>query len=177
MKVLVAYATRHGSTAGIAERIAEVLSHHGHPAEAIDVEEVDNVHAYDAVVLGGAAYMYHWLKPAVKFAHRERAALAERPVWLFSSGPTGTDQVDKEGRDVREASRPKEFDELTELLSPRGERVFFGAYDPDQKPVGFAERMIQHLPSSARDAIPRGDFRDWDDIEAWAQQIATDLDG
>lgn len=174
MKVLVAYATRHGATAGIAERVAAALTDAGLPAEARPVQEVRDVEPYDAVVLGGAAYMFHWLKPAVTFARRHRKQLAARPVWLFSSGPLGSDLVDKEGRNVLETTRPKEFDELETLLRPRGEQVFFGAFDPDAAPVGLAERFVHHMPA-ARQALPAGDFRDWPAIEAWAAQIAAEL--
>lgn len=176
MKVLVAYATRHGSTAGIAERIAAVLTEAGHTAQAVPVEDAGAVEDYDAVVLGGAAYMFHWLKPALQFAHEYRESLAQRPVWLFSSGPLGTDHVDADGKDVRAGARPREFEELTQALSPRGERVFFGAYDPTQKPIGLGERLTRAMPA-ARDAFPVGDFRDWEDIEAWARQIAAELAG
>ena len=174
MRVLVAYATRHGGTAGIAERVAAALTAAGLSAEARPVSDVSDVVPYDAVVLGGAAYMFHWLKPAVTFCRRHRAQLAERPVWLFSSGPLGTDLVDKEGNDVLETSRPKEFDELTHLLHSRGEHVFFGAYDPDAPPIGLAERFVHHIPA-ARTALPSGDFRDWTAIDAWAAQIAAEL--
>lgn len=176
MNVLVAYATRHGATAGIAEHIAVTLTGRGLPAEARPVDEVDSLDRYDAVVLGGAAYMFHWLKPAVRFATRHRAELSSRPVWLFSSGPLGTDRVDAEGDDVLQASRPKEFDELTRLLEPRGEQVFFGAYDPEAPPIGLAERLTRHMPA-ARESFPTGDFRDWEAISAWAEQIAEDLGG
>jgi len=174
MRVLVAYATRHGATAGIAERVAAALTAAGLSAEARPVENVKNVGSYDAVILGGAAYMFHWLKPAVAFCRRHHAELAARPVWLFSSGPLGTDRVDKGGKNVLETTRPKEFDELAKLLHPRGEQVFFGAYDPDAPPVGLGERFVQHMPA-ARDALPVGDFRDWPAIDAWAAQIAAEL--
>lgn len=174
MKVLVAYASRHGSTAGIADRIAAVLNEAGHAATVAPVEDAGPVEDYDAVVLGAAAYMFHWLKPAVRFARKHRAALARRPVWLFSSGPLGTDEVDADGRDVRAAARPREFEKLTRALAPRGERVFFGAYDPAQETVGLGERIARAMPA-ARDALPAGDFRDWNDIEAWARQIAAEL--
>ena len=174
MRVLVAYATRHGATAGIAERVAAALTAAGLSAEARPVEDVKDVEPYDAAVLGGAAYMFHWLKPAVTFARRHRKELAARPVWLFSSGPLGTDLVDKDGKNVLETTRPKEFDELTKLLHPRGEQVFFGAYDPDASPAGLGERLVQHMPA-ARAALPAGDFRDWPAIDAWAAQIAAEL--
>ena len=174
MRVLVAYATRHGATAGIADRVAAALTAAGVPAEARPVEDVKEIEPYEAVVLGGAAYMFHWLKPAVTFARRHREELAARPVWLFSSGPLGADLVDKDGKNVLETTRPKEFDELTKLLHPRGGQVFFGAYDPDAPPVGVGERFVRHMPA-ARAAMPAGDFRDWSAIDAWAARIAAEL--
>lgn len=174
MNVLVAYATRHGATAGIAERVTSGLTEAGHPATALPVEEVESLDGYDAVVLGGAAYLFHWLRPATGFAHRHRKALAQMPVWLFSSGPLGTDTVDDKGRDVLESTRPKEWDELVELLRPRGEQVFFGAYDPEAPPVGLAERLTRHVP--AGEGMPAGDFRDWEAIDAWTAQVAAELD-
>jgi menaquinone-dependent protoporphyrinogen oxidase len=173
MKVLIAYASRHGATAGIAQRIAAGLGEAGLDAEARPVAEVGDVGAYDAVVVGAAAYMFHWLKPATRFVKRHRQVLAQRPVWLFSSGPLGADLVDDEGQNVLEATRPREFDELNELVRPRGEQVFFGAWDPDAPPVGFVERLLRHLP--AHEDTPAGDFRDWDAIDAWAVEVARDL--
>jgi len=174
MNILVAYASRHGATAGIAERIAAGLRSTGLHADVKPVTDVRDVSAYDAFVIGGAAYMFHWLKDATSFVKRHRATLTERPVWLFSSGPLGTDPVDQEGRDVLETSRPKEFQELMELLRPRGERVFFGAWDPDAPPIGIAERLMHHAPAG-KDAMPAGDFRDWPAIDAWAAEIAAAL--
>lgn len=175
MNVLVAYATRHGATAGIADRIAGTLRSAGHQAVSIPVEDVKTPEDYDAVVLGGAAYMFHWLKPAVKFARRHADALATRPVWLFSSGPLGDSMVDPDGADILTSARPKEFDELVALLHPRGERVFFGAYDPTAKPIGLGERLVRHMPANAENSMPAGDFRDWDAIDAWAAEIAATL--
>jgi menaquinone-dependent protoporphyrinogen oxidase len=173
MKVLVAWASRHGSTQGIAERIAERLAADGLDAEARPVTDVRDVAAYDAVVVGSAAYMFHWLKEASAFVRRHRADLALRPTWLFSSGPIGTDLVDAKGRDVMETSIPKELPELARLVGARGTRIFFGAWDPTAPPVGMAERLMRFVPASAE--LPAGDFRDWPAIEAWADEIATEL--
>ena len=174
MRVLVAYASRHGATAGIAERVAATLGAAGVPAEAKPVDAVPSVEEYDAVVLGAAAYLGHWLKEAAAFAHRHQGALASRPVWLFSSGPLGTATVDAEGGDVADGARPKEFEELTAALHPRDTRVFFGAYDPAAPPRGLGERLTRMMPA-AREALPAGDFRDWDAIDAWATGIAGEL--
>lgn len=174
MNVLVAYATRHGSTGGIAERIAERLRAAGIEADARRVAEVDDATRYDAFVVGAAAYMYHWLGEATEFVERNRDLLAARPTWLFSSGPVGEERLDKDGRDLLEVSVPKEFPRLRGLILPRGERVFFGALDPDARPIGIAERLMSLAPA-ARRALPRGDFRDWPAIDAWAGEIAAGL--
>lgn len=174
MRVLVAYATRHGATAGIAERIATRLSAAGLAAEAVSVENVHSLEGFQAVVLGAATYLGRWLKPAVSFARTHRDDLSARPLWLFASGPLGTDLVDDSGRDVLESTRPREFEGLTASLHPRGERVFFGAFDPAEKPVGLGERVVRAMPAM-KGALPTGDFRDWDAIDAWAAQIAEKL--
>lgn len=174
MTILVTYATRHGSTAGIAERIAATLQAAGLDVHTRRVSEVRDVTPYDAVVLGGAAYMFHWLKAATSFAKRHRAELQQRPVWLFSSGPLGTETVDEEGQELVEVSRPKEFAELSEMIHPRGTRVFFGAWDPGAPTIGLGERLLRLMPAS-RAATPSGDFRDWPAIDAWAAEIAAEI--
>jgi len=174
MHVLVAYASRHGATAGIAERVADHLRAAGLDVDARPVAEIRDAARYDAFVVGAAAYMFHWLGDATKFVERNRDALAAKPTWLFSSGPIGTDLVDKEGRDVLETTIPKEFPQLREMIRPRGERIFFGASDPDAKPIGLAERFMHVLPAG-KNALPKGDFRDWPAIDAWADEIADAL--
>jgi len=174
MSVLVAYASRHGATQGIGERIAERLRAAGLEVEARRVSDVRDVSGYDAYVIGSAAYMFHWLKDATGFVRRHRFVLTTRPVWLFSSGPLGTDTVDEEGRDVLVTTEPKEFVELRAMLHPRGDRVFFGAWDPSARPASLAERIVLRMPA-ARKAMPAGDFRDWPAIDAWADSITAEL--
>jgi menaquinone-dependent protoporphyrinogen oxidase len=177
MKILVAYASRHGATRGIAERIAETLKRSGLEVALRPAEEAGPVDDYDAFVVGGAAYMGQWLKEATEFVRRHRALLERRPVWLFSSGPIGTEMVDAKGRDVIEAAEPREFAEFATDIHPRDQRIFFGAYDPDAAPIGLMERIgarFTRLPA-VRQALPAGDFRDWPAIEAWANGIADEL--
>ena len=175
MQVLVAYASRHGATQGIAERIAETLRAAGLDAKARAGRRRSGVLAeYDAFVIGSAAYMFHWLKEAVVLVRRNRRVLAGKPVWLFSSGPLGTEATDAKGRDQKVVTIPKEIPELAEAVHAREHRVFFGAYQRDRKPIGLAERFVSLMPA-AREGLPEGDFRDWPEIEAWAATIARDL--
>jgi len=174
MKVLVAYATKHGATRGIAERIGSTLERHGLEVTVASVKDVRETDTYDAFVVGSAAYMFHWMKEAKQFVARHRSVLAAKPTWIFSSGPLGTDLVDKEGKDVRAAAEPKEFAELRPTLLPRGEHIFWGAYDPDAAPIGVAEWFIKKA-APAKDGLPAGDFRDWEEIDAWADEIASAL--
>lgn len=172
MSTLVVYASKHGATQGIAERIAAKLGEAGQKAEARPVGAVDHLSGYDAFVVGSAVYAAHWQKEASAFVQRNRTVLASRPVWLFSSGPLGTEATDAQGRDLTAAAEPKEIAEFEAAIGPKGHRVFFGALDPGK--LGFSERAIRKLPA-ARTMLPEGDFRDWTEIDAWASGIAHEL--
>lgn len=161
MTVLVAYASKHGSTQGIAERITEKLRQMGKQAEARQVDTVKDLGSYEAFVIGSAIYYGSWMKEATEFVHRNQAALAGRPVWLFSVGPLGTEVKDAE-------QQPKEMAEFQETIKPRDHRVFFGALDHNR--LSFTERMVVKAVRG-----PEGDFRDWQAIDAWAEGIARDL--
>lgn len=174
MKVLVAYASRYGSTKGIAEFITERLLLQQVEADILKIDGDRDLGGYDAFVIGSAVYMFHWLKEATEFVSRNREILASRPVWLFSSGPLGTNTKDAKGRDLRDVSGPSELGELTKAIKPRGTRVFFGALDSSK--LGFGYRVIRKMPA-AREALAEGDFRNWEEIEAWANSIAQELKG
>ena len=166
MNVLVAYASRFGSTRGIAECIAEKLRQEGTPAEACPVEAAGDLGGYDAFVVGSAVFAGHWMEEATEFVRRNRAVLAGRPVWLFSSGPVGA-MASK-----HEPMEPKGIAQLKRAIGPRGHRVFFGAWDRRKLDLGglrFAERVV------AKRFLPEGDWRDWPEIEAWATGIARAL--
>jgi len=172
MSTLVVYASKHGATQGIAKRIAARLQQAGQQAEARPVASVDHLAGYDAFVVGSAVYAAHWQKEAAAFVQRNRTVLATKPVWLFSSGPLGTEATDAKGRDLTVAAEPKEIAEFEGAIGPKGHRVFFGALDPGK--LGFSERAIRKLPA-ARTMLPEGDFRDWTEIDAWARDIAHEL--
>lgn len=170
--VMVVYATRHGATRGIAEKLGETLRAEGLLATVRNATEDPDPRGADAIVFGSAAYMGKWLDEATGYIRRHRETLATRPTWLFSSGPVGDEVVDKNGKDLLEA--PPFLIRAAQDLSARGTRVFFGRWDPSDPPMNVAERLFRILPVS-KDVLPIGDFRDWSAIEGWARDIAREL--
>ncbi|HEY1293774.1 MAG TPA: flavodoxin domain-containing protein [Chloroflexota bacterium] len=173
MTILVAYASKHGSTASIAERIGDTLRARGYAADVKPIGDVDDLSPYAASVIGGAVYFGSWLKDLTKFIDRHQLTLAEHPVWLFSSGPLGNETSDVQGCDVRESSVPKEVDSVASTVHARDHRVFFGALD--HTTFNVCERLLWTLPPT-HSLLVEGDFRDWPDVESWAMGIANQLD-
>jgi len=164
-KVLVAYASKHGATAEIAEKIGQALREAGLETEVLPADRVSDLSPYKAVILGSAMYVGRWQKEASKFLEKNEQALAERPVWIFSSGPTG------EGDPVELSSGwifPKGLQAIADRIKPRDIAIFHGSLNMDK--LGFLEKqMIKGVKA------PVGDFRDWEAITAWATGIADAL--
>jgi menaquinone-dependent protoporphyrinogen oxidase len=161
-RVLVAYASKHGATEEIAQAIAEELRGRGHSADCTCAEDVNGVGSYDAVVLGSAVYMGRWRPAARRLVKREAGVLAERPLWLFSSGPCG--QPDPSWK------APPGIEKRASRLRARAHVVLGGRMPVE--PSNFIERsMVAKCPRELRD------LRDWDVIRAWAGGIADELAG
>jgi menaquinone-dependent protoporphyrinogen oxidase len=163
MRILVAYASRHGATQVIATVVGHTLEAFHHTVDIRPVEDVRGVEEYDAVVVGSAIYRRRWMPEATGFISRNRDALAGKPVWLFASGPLGT---------ARRGVRAKDPTGPVGAVVPRGQVVFPGALDPGELTV--AEHALRWTPSG-RATLPAGDYRDWDDIRAWAASIGETL--
>ena len=163
--VLVTYASRSGSTTEIAEKIAEVLRSKGENVTIQPVAGVTDLNSYNAVVLGSAVYMGHWMKEAVEFLERHEEALSTRPVWIFSSGPTGQgDPVER----LHGWRFPEAQQAIADRIKPHDIVLFHGKIDIQD--LNFGEKiMIRAL------GAPTGDFRDWNAITAWAEGIAQVL--
>ena len=160
--VLVAFASKHGATAEIAEAVADQLRKVGHEVDCVPAAEAGGgFESYDAVVIGSAVYMKRWRPEARRLLKRHRKELAERPFWVFSSGPFG-EKPDPSW------SEPPRIMELAEQLGVR-DHVVFGGRLP-LEPSNFMERsMVKSCPPEKRD------LRDWDAIRAWAKRIGTEL--
>lgn len=172
--VLVVYSSRYGGTQGIARRVAGRLRAAGLAVDLRPARSACSPDGYDAVVVGSAVYHGSWMHEAVRYVRRHHRGLAERPVWLFSSGPLGADPEDNLGRDKAEHSEPEQMYEYRHWLRPRGERLFFGSLR--RSSLRRADRVLSRL-AAARNAWDEveGDFRDWDAVDAWADDIAAEL--
>ncbi|MBE0410454.1 MAG: flavodoxin domain-containing protein [Anaerolineales bacterium] len=164
-KVLIAYASKYGATAEIALQIGKVIQDKGFAVEVHLVEQVKDLAIYGAIVLGSAVYAGQWLKGAANFLTAHESTLAERPLWIFSSGPTG----EGDPQELMKGWRfPENLQPIADRIAPRDIAFFSGVLDP--KKLNLPEKMIIKALKA-----PTGDFRDWESIEAWAASIAESL--
>ena len=184
MRVQVVYASRHGWTAGIAERIADVLRAEGADVVLADAASRPDASGFDAYVIGSGVQIGSWHKEGVEFLERNQSPLATKPVWLFSSGPLPGSSMMTETEDrLTLALGPedgpgsggrKKIATLSGAIHPREHRVFLGGFDPHDPPKSMQERLVRLMPV-AKSVLPAGDFREWDAIEAWAREISAEL--
>lgn len=162
-KIIVAYASKYGATREIAEKIGAVLRQAGLQADIAPVDGIRDLAPYQVVILGSALYIGKWQKEAVAFIKANENALAARPVWLFSSGPTGEGDPLKlvEGQRL-----PADVQSIANRIKPRDAAVFHGNNNADK--MNFIEKWA--IKSVVKK--PFGDFRDWNMITAWAAQVA-----
>lgn len=161
MKVLVTYASKYGSTAQIAEVIGQELRKREYEVEVKPVEQVGSLDGYDGFVIGSALYAGGWLKPAAEFLRSNLTLLAARPVWLFSSGPTG----EGDPNEIMDGwTFPWDLTTVLEIIKPQDVILFHGNIDLDK--LSFGEKMII---KSVKATV--GDYRNWLVIRTWASLI------
>jgi menaquinone-dependent protoporphyrinogen oxidase len=164
-KVLIAYASKYGSTAEIAEKIGEVLRQQGAQVDVMPVKAVKDLTPYRAVILGSAVYMGFWRKEVGKFLKNNEQKLTERAMWLFSSGPSG----EGDPMELLKGWRlPPGQQPIVDRIKPRDIAVFHG--NLDVKKLNRFERWVINKVKAQT-----GDFRNWDVIIAWASSIAKEL--
>lgn len=165
MEILVGYATAHGSTREIAERIAVVLRQSGIVAELRPLQAVGDLDRFDGLVLGSAVHNQKWLPEALQFIERQRGQFGRRPVWLFSVGIPAA--LPRAFRSMAMGEGPKIIAPFRAAMNFRGHQLFSGVIQPD------------HLSRWGRIFFRAcgcryGDYCDWGRIEAWAAEIAAD---
>ena len=161
MTVLVAFASKHGATEEIAERVAEELRRCGIDVDLRPADAVREVEGYEAIVLGSAVYMGRWRPEARELLRRAARTLAERDLWLFSSGPVG-----KAAADPAKATPPGVAKVVARLRAR--DHMVFGGRVPDEPQGPVARAVVRKFP-----ADQSRDSRDWEVIGRWARGIAA----
>lgn len=165
MRVLVAYATKNGSTAGIAQVIGEELKKMGLDVDVRPVEEVRDLQSFGAVLLGSAIYLGKWRKEALRFGERHADMLRGRPVWLFDSGPLNSSPDEGKNEPVKAA------EELLHQVGGRSRTTFGGKLLEED-----AGRFTRSIMESGK-AGSYGDFRNFERVRGWARAIGAELLG
>jgi menaquinone-dependent protoporphyrinogen oxidase len=165
-KVLVAYASKYGATAGIAEAIADTLRQEGLEAEVRPARDIKDLGSYGAVVLGSPVYTGRWMSEVLDFVKRHRESLKGLPVAYFTVGILPRERSE-EGQQVHDRVIEK-----ARQLAPEVEPVAVGMFNGalDKSKLGFFIRTLMTLMRAQE-----GDFRDWEAIRSWAKTLSTRL--
>ncbi len=158
-KVLVAYASRHGSTAEVAQTIGDTLRQDGMAVEVLPVEAVTDLNSYGIAVIGSAVQGGKWLPEATRFVEGQRLALSRIPVALFSVCLTMREANDANVLRALSFAAP-----AAALVSPRDTAAFAGVVSRRSFPPLL--RLVMRATKT-----PEGDFRDWTAIRAWAANL------
>jgi menaquinone-dependent protoporphyrinogen oxidase len=161
VRVLVAHASRMGSTTEMAERIAHQLRGAGHEVDVRACAEAVDTSNYDAAVIGSALYLGRWLKEGRRYLQSESESLSRRPTWLFQSGPCGEDF------DLQAVRVPRAIRRVSVLIGSASPTTFGGRLER-KAATTWLERWM------ATGALA-GDFRDWDLVHAWTEEVIADL--
>lgn len=159
MRILVAYGSSRGGTAGLAEMIGKALRAHRLEVDVRRAGPGLAVDGFDAVIAGGALYANRWHKDARRFVKRNASDLSTVPVFFFSSGPLDDSAATADIPPVAQVTR------LMERVGSTSHATFGGRLEPDVK--GFMASKVA--------ATSSGDFRDEQHVGRWADSIAAQL--
>jgi menaquinone-dependent protoporphyrinogen oxidase len=159
MRVLVTYGSKRGGTKELAEWVSEELRDQGFEVELELPRQAKHVSEYDAVIVGGALYMFHWHKDARRFVKCHVKELRQRPTYFFASGPLDDSATKSDIPPV------KGVQALVDRVGAAGHVTFGGRLTADAK--GF--------PASAMAKGHAGDWRDRGQVQAWVDAVAIEL--
>jgi menaquinone-dependent protoporphyrinogen oxidase len=161
-KVLVVFASRMGSTGEIAATIGKQLTSRGFEVDVRPAWQAHDARNYDAVIVGSAIYLRHWDRQALEYLQAQAPDLAERPTWLFQSGPCGP------ATEIAHTDAPRAVVKFCQEIGIAEPTTFGGNLDP-AKANGLLARLVSRGDLA-------GDFRNWAQIRAWAESVADELD-
>ena len=160
-RVLITYASRYGSTGGVADAIGKELCGHGLAAEVALIRNAGDLGLYQGVVVGSAIYMGKWMAEATDFVKKNRDILGRIPVAYFLVCITMAQPTEKKQAEALSYMEP--VMKAVPEIRPLGIGTFAGALDYN-KLSWLNKRILK-----AKEA-PEGDFRDWNSIRTWARE-------
>lgn len=161
-KILVGFATDYGSTQEVAEAIAKHMVELGRNAELLPLKQVRSLDGYSFVIMGAPLYMFHWHREAHSFLSRFRNTLENLPTAIFALGPMNDKEEEWTGSREHITKELAKYD----WLKPAALEVFGGRFDPAK--LRFPYSLIPAMKS-----IPASDIRDWNKINAWADNLSA----
>jgi len=161
-RVLIAYASRFGSTAEVAEAMGQAICGKVGMVDVLPVQKAKDVSGYDLIILGGAARMGKILPETVRFAKKNSQALQSRPVAYFCSG-----MAMKEDTEEKRAEMTGYLDRLCAIAKPVSLGLFGGNVDP-KRMKGLFKLMFKNVTEGP---MAPNDARNWDDIRDWAASL------
>jgi menaquinone-dependent protoporphyrinogen oxidase len=164
-RILVAYASRSGTTAEVADAICKTLTESGAQVDVMPVQEVKDVTPYGAVIAGSAIRAARWLPEAVHFIRTYQSALRHKPFAMYTVCITlAMVNGDQYRKAVSEWTAP-----VRAIVQPLSEGLFAGHLDFDKLP--FSWETLKLRATVAMGVFPRGDHRDWNAICAWTESL------
>ncbi len=160
-KVLVTYASKYGSTGGVAEAIGKELCAKGVNADVVLIKNANNIGSYQGVVIGSAIYMGKWMSDAIDFVNKNQDILRQMPVAYFLVCMTLSQPTEEKRAQVLSYMDP--ILKAAPKIKPVGIGTFAGALDYNN--LSWLNKKILRSKGT-----PEGDFRDWNAIRAWARE-------
>jgi menaquinone-dependent protoporphyrinogen oxidase len=174
MKALIVYGTRYGTAAEIAEEIGRVMKNDGAEVDLVDSKGFKDfdVSLYDLVVVGSGIKIGKWTKGSLKFLKDNKSALSERNVALFVTCGAANEEDKK---DEARKNYLKKVAQENLINEPVAMGLFGSVYDPEIK-QGLMYKVTmkfikKELEKQGIDTNKRHDYRDWDEIRAWAHDL------
>ena len=168
-ELLIAYTSRAGSTAEVAEALGESLREAGILVEVGPMSQVESLQGWKALILGAPLYIGRFPRVLNKFFHRHREGIELLRPWCFVLGPTQDVSKDFEAARIQAEKQFKKYP----WFHPAELRILGGKWDPNTLPFPFS--LLRRLPANPMSKIPASDIRDWAAIREWAKAIARQV--
>jgi len=167
--VLIAYATRYGSTQEVAERIAQILIQSGYEVEVLPCKKVETIEQYQFFVIGAPFFIGRILKDAKNFLLKNQDVLSKKPVAFFALGPIG--ETEKELSETQ-SQLDKELKQFP-WFKPISTVMFGGKYNPEK--LRLLDKFLTLPPASPLHNLATSDARNWENIKDWAEKLIATL--